>query len=172
MHSLSSAHMSQMIGLLEVLEDFNGRVDAAKVADDLLLELDDLLPAVDAADLLGFLKVDLGDLILTDEGKRFLSRGSSGRKRMLNRILSKTPVFKSVIVFIKHNEDAETTKDDVIDFLRREMPDLEAESTFRWLVEWGRYALLLRYDSNNGKIKVVQPPAATQPPTPQESKLE
>ena len=169
MHSLSTAHMSQMIGLLEVLEDFNGRVDVAKVADDLLLELDDLLPAVDAAELLGFLKVTSGDLILTDEGKRFLSRGSSGRKRMLNRILSKTPIFKFVITFIKQHEEAETTKDDVIDFIRREMPDLEAETTFRWLVEWGRYALLLRYDSNSGKIKVVQPTTA-QPTASQEGK--
>ncbi|MFN3621995.1 MAG: AAA-associated domain-containing protein, partial [Nitrososphaerales archaeon] len=70
-----------MIGLLEVLEDFRGRVDAAKVADDLMLELRDLLPAVDAAELLGFLKVDSGDLILTNEGKKFLSKGSSGRKK-------------------------------------------------------------------------------------------
>jgi NitT/TauT family transport system ATP-binding protein len=160
-----------MIGLLEVLEDFNGRVDAAKVADDLLLELDDLLPAVDAAELLGFLKVVSGDLILTDEGKRFLSKGSSGRKRMLNKILSKTPIFKSIIAFVKQHEDAETTKDDVIDFLRRETPDLEAETTFRGLVEWGRYSLLFRYDSNSGKIKVIRP-IVPQPTALQEGKHE
>ncbi len=68
-----------MIGLLEVLEDFKGRVDIAKVADDLMLELDDLLPAVDAAELLVFLKIDSGDLILIEEGKKFLSKGSGGK---------------------------------------------------------------------------------------------
>jgi len=142
-----------MIGLLEVLEDFRGRVDAAKVADDLMLELRDLLPAVDAAELLGFLKVDSGDLILTEEGKKFLSKGSSGRKKLLSHLVADLGVFKAVIDYVK-SHNGEVTKDDLLNFLRVEMPDVDVESTFYWIVEWGRHSLLLRYDSSTGKIKI------------------
>jgi NitT/TauT family transport system ATP-binding protein len=75
-----------MIGLLEVLEDFKGRVDVAKVADDLILELDDLLPVVDAAELLSFIKVDSGDLILTETGREFLLKGPKARKKLLKKL--------------------------------------------------------------------------------------
>jgi len=142
-----------MIGLLEVLEDFKGRVDAAKVADELMLELDDLLPAVDAAELLGLLKVDSGDLILTEEGKKFLSKGSSSRKKMLSHLVADLGVFKVVIDYVR-SHNGEVTKDDLLNFLRVEMPDGDVDSIFHWIVEWGRHSLLLRYDSNTGKIKI------------------
>lgn len=154
--SLPKVHARQMIGLLEVLEDFKDKADVAKVADDLMLELDDLLPAVEAAELLGFLRVDAGDLILTDEGKHFLSKGSSGRKKILNKIVANLGVFKAIIKFIKSHDDGEVAKEELLDFLRGEMPDVDAESIFHWIVEWGRYSLILRYDSNSGKIRLIK----------------
>ena len=93
MLALPRAHVGQMIGLLEVLEDFKGRVDVAKVADDLILELDDLLPAVDAAELLTFIKVDSGDLILTETGREFLSKGPKARKKLLNKYVANLDSF-------------------------------------------------------------------------------
>lgn len=146
--------MGQVIGLLEVLEVFNGRIDIAKVADELMLELDDLLPVVDAAEVLGFLKVENGDLVLTEEGKKFLSKGATGRKKMLNHLVANLGIFKAVIEYIK-SHNGEVSKDDLINFFRVEMPDVDAESTFRWLVEWGRHSLLLRYDSDTEKIRVI-----------------
>jgi len=143
-----------MIGLLEVLEDFEGRVDVAKVADDLILELDDLLPAVEAAELLGFLKVESGDLILTEEGKQFLSRGTKGRKKLLNKHVSSLDFFKMIVDFAKNHND-EVTKKELLDFLQAKMPDADAESTFHWIVEWGRSSLILKYDSSSGKIRIM-----------------
>ncbi|MEM3427934.1 MAG: AAA-associated domain-containing protein [Nitrososphaerales archaeon] len=145
--------MGQVIGLLEVLEDFGGRVDVAKVADDLMLNLDELLPVVEAAELLGFLKVDSGDIILTDEGKKFLAEGSSGRKKMLNQLVANLGTYKAVLHYIS-SHNGEVSKDDLLNFLRTKISDEDAETTYNWLVEWGRHSLLLRYDSNAGKIKI------------------
>jgi NitT/TauT family transport system ATP-binding protein len=58
-------------GLLELLNDRGGKEDLYRVAEDLLLELDDLLPIVDSAVMLGFAKSSRGDLELTPEGKAF-----------------------------------------------------------------------------------------------------
>ena len=154
--TIPRVQVGNMIGLLEILQDFKGKVDLAKVADELRLELDDILPAVDAARLLRLIQVDKGDLILTDDGKLLLSKNAGGRKRMLNKTLANSGEFKAIIEFIRTEHGGEATKEEMLDFLKENMPDVDAEQTFRWIVEWGRYALHLRYDSDNGKIKVVQ----------------
>ncbi|MBS7629345.1 AAA-associated domain-containing protein [Candidatus Bathyarchaeota archaeon] len=158
MLTLPRVHVGQMIGLLEVLEDFKGRVDVAKVADDLILELDDLLPAVEAAELLGFLKVESGDLILTEEGRQFLAKGASSRKKFLNEHVMKLSGFKAIVDFLKSHKNHEVTREELLEFLRKEMSDEDAESAIPWIVEWGRYSLILHYDSNNGRLKVLRTP--------------
>ncbi len=145
-----------MIGLLEVLDTFRGRADAAKIASELMLELDDLLPCIDAAETLGFLKVESGDLMFTDEGKRFLSKGSVGRKKLLNKALLNLEFFKAIIDFIKRNQHHRVTKQELLDFLRTATPDIDIERDFHWIVEWGRYALLFRYDSTTEKIMAIK----------------
>src|SRR5258708_2250106 len=54
-----------MAGLLEILADHGGRVDLHRLADELSLEVDALLPTVDTAVLLGMLRVEEGDAIIT-----------------------------------------------------------------------------------------------------------
>ncbi|MFC1506780.1 AAA-associated domain-containing protein [Thermoproteota archaeon] len=152
MLALPRAHVGQMIGLLEVLEDFKGRVDVAKVADDLILELDDLLPAVDAAELLTFIKVDSGDLILTETGREFLSKGPKARKKLLNKYVANLDSFKKIINFIRNQENYEVSKEELLDLLKGEVADFDAESDFSWIIEWGRNSLLLKYDSDDDKI--------------------
>lgn len=155
MASIPKAHIGQVIGLLEVLEDFDGRVDVAKVADDLMLELDDLLPAVDTAELLGFVKVDSGDLVLTEEGKRFLSKGSAGRKKILNKLIPNLGVYKRVMDYMS-SRNGEVSREDLLNLLRVEMPNEDAETVFHWLIEWGRHSLILRYDNNTNKVRLVK----------------
>src|ERR1700674_273374 len=60
-----------MAGLLEILADHGGRVDLHRLADELSLEVDALLPTVDTAVLLGFLRVEEGDAAITPEGQAF-----------------------------------------------------------------------------------------------------
>jgi NitT/TauT family transport system ATP-binding protein len=143
-----------MIGLLEVLQDYKGKVDLAMVSDRLRLELDDILPAVEAAKLLRLLQVKDGDLIITEEGMALLANNVSDRKKALNKIIANLGEFKGIIDFIKKEYRGEISKSDLIDFLKENMPDVDPEETFSWIIEWGRYALLLRYDSDSEKIKI------------------
>jgi hypothetical protein len=159
--TIPRVQVGRVIGLLEVLEDFKGKVDLAKVAEQLRLELDDILPAVDAAKLLRLLQVDRGDLILTEDGKMLLSNNASGRKKMLNKTLASLGEFKGITDFIKNSHGGEITKDDLMGFIKENMPDVDAEQTFSWIVEWGRYSLLLRYDSGSEKIKITQKSAGS-----------
>ena len=52
-------------GLLELLIDHGGEEDLYHVAEQLLLEVDDLLPIVEGATLLGFATAHEGDVKIT-----------------------------------------------------------------------------------------------------------
>jgi len=146
-------HLSVVAGLLEILEDYQGKVDAAKIADELMLELDDILPAIEAAEMLGFIKVDSGDLILTDKGREYLAGNSMQRKKILNQTLSRTSLFKWLIEQLRSRGN-EMSNEELIMLLEKEMPDVDAAKMVKWIIEWGRHALILRYDSNSQTIRL------------------
>jgi len=56
---------------LEIVHDRGGREDLPRLAESLRLEVDDLLPTIDASGLLGFAKVEQGDVIITEIGDAF-----------------------------------------------------------------------------------------------------
>lgn len=151
---IPKVHYSHLVGLLEVLDDFGGKVDAAKIADELSLELDDLLPVIEVAELLGFLKVESGDVLLTDEGLKFLSDGIRGRKKYLGERLLKLDLFKKLIELINKKEDKSITKEELSNFLAEELHEIDSETAFKWIIEWGRQGLLLRYNSKENKIEL------------------
>ncbi|MEM3382645.1 MAG: AAA-associated domain-containing protein [Nitrososphaerales archaeon] len=151
---IPKAHYSHLVGLLEVLDDFSGRVDAAKIADELNLELDDLLPVIEVAEILGFLKVESGDVLLTSDGLNFLSDGIRSRKNLLREKLLNLDIFKKLIDFINKKEDKVVTKEELLIFLAEEIHDIDSELAFKWIIEWGRHGLLIRYDSKEDKIKL------------------
>lgn len=153
MEPIPRAHLSVVAGLLEILEDYEGKVDAAKIADELMLELDDILPAIEAAEMLGFIKVDSGDLILTEKGREYLAGNSTQRKKILNQTLSNTTLFKWIIEQLKRRGN-EMRKEELITLLEEEMPDVDAAKMVKWIIEWGRHALILRYDSNSQIIRL------------------
>src|SRR5580704_238081 len=74
-----------MAGLLEILVDQGGRADLHRLAYDLSLEVDALLPTVDTAVLLGFLRVEEGDAIITPEGEEFASANIQTRKTIFRK---------------------------------------------------------------------------------------
>ncbi len=66
--ALPNAQLSALAGLLEKLVEEGGRVDLYRMSGDLVLERDDFLPIVESGDLLGFVTVHEGDLLLTPLG--------------------------------------------------------------------------------------------------------
>ncbi len=69
-------------GLLELLNDRGGKEDLYRVADDLLMEVDDLLPIVEAARCWVSRWRDKGDVELTPQGKEFAEADIARRKHL------------------------------------------------------------------------------------------
>src|SRR5262249_43504387 len=68
---LPHARPGGIAGLLELLLDRGGADDLYHLADELVMEVDDLLPIVDAAVLLDFIHLAEGDAAITPAGRAF-----------------------------------------------------------------------------------------------------
>jgi NitT/TauT family transport system ATP-binding protein len=150
---LPHARSGGISGLLEIINDRGGREDLPRLATDLRLEIDDLLPAVDASALLGFASVAEGDVIITDMGKEFATAGVHRSHEIFKeQLLERVPLTTAVLRVLEEKRDGRIGKDFLLDILDEHFSGEEAEKQFQTLIDWGRYAHLFEYDANEERL--------------------
>jgi NitT/TauT family transport system ATP-binding protein len=146
-----------MAGLLEILEDHNGRADLHVLAAELSLEVDALLPTVDTAVLLGLLKLAEGDAILTPEGKSFAHGDIQERKAMFRKaVLANVPLLRQMQQALKSKTNRTLPAEFFQDLLDEHFSEDEARRQLETAIQWGRYAELFDYDAASGKLTLTE----------------
>lgn len=151
---LPETTVSEIIGLLEVIKDYRGKEDIAKLADDFDLEIDEILPEVEAAELLGFVVIENGDIKLTEKGIEILRSEIKERRRIFKEQLLKLDIFKNLISYIRE-KGGKAGREEIFEFLKLNLPG-DFNVNFKDIVNWGRYANIITYDSENDEIKLVR----------------
>ncbi len=149
---LPDVEIGEIIGMLEYLKEEGGKTDIYEIADDLNLEIDDLVPIIKAAELLGFANVENGDLILTKLGEEIVNGDENKRKILFKESLKKLPVFKKVLNILLSSQEHFIDKHELLSMLKQEMPEDEANTTLRSLINFGRYAELIGYNPEDKEI--------------------
>ena len=150
---LPHARVGGISGLLEIVNDRGGQEDLPKLADSLRLEVDDLLPAVDASAMLGFATVAQGDVMIADAGREFATAGIHRSHEIFKeQLLKHVPFISTVLEALKQKRDGRISKDFLVDILDEHFSASEAERQFETLVDWGRYAQLFEYDSDDERL--------------------
>lgn len=149
---LPDVEIGEIIGMLEYLKEEGGKTDIYEIADDLNLEIDDLVPIIKAAELLGFANVENGDLILTKLGEEIVNGDENKRKILFKESLKKLPVFKKVLNILLSSQEHSIDKHELLSMLKQEMPEDEANTTLRSLINFGRYAELIGYNPEDKEI--------------------
>ena len=102
-----------MMGLLVLLTSHKGDEEIARLADDLDLEIDEILPAVEYAVVLGLLAVSDGRAKLTDIGRKLLAGTISGRKAILRERMERTTLFRALLRALESSPERRLTDDQV-----------------------------------------------------------
>ena len=154
---LPHARFGGISGLLEIVHDRGGREDLPKLAESLRLEVDDLLPAVDASALLGFARVEEGDVLLTPVGDEFATADVHRSHEIFKQqVLANVPFMSTVVETMRQKKDGRIGKDFLLDILDEHFSETEAEKQFQTLVDWGRYAQLFEYDADEERLYLVE----------------
>jgi len=142
-----------LAGLLEILAARGGTDGLAEIADDLSFEIDDLLPLTDAAVLLGLARIDGSDITLTPEGKEFATADILTSKMLFARFaVKRAPLVRAITQALAATADRNLREGFFLDILRRGFSVQEARSQLETAIDWGRYAELYDYDSDEGEL--------------------
>ncbi|MFZ0636120.1 MAG: nitrate/sulfonate/bicarbonate ABC transporter ATP-binding protein [Candidatus Acidiferrales bacterium] len=144
-------------GLLEILQDQGGRADLHRLADDLSLTVDDLLPAVETAALLGFLKVEEGDAAITEEGRTFAQSNIQERKAIFRKAaLANVPLLRQMEQALRSKADRTLQDEFFRDLLDEHFSEDESHRQLETAIQWGRYAEIFDYDASTGRLKLTE----------------
>ena len=140
-------------GLLEILAARGGRDGLAEIADDLSFEIDDLLPLTDAAVMLTLARIDGSDIEITADGKEFAAADILTSKQLFAGYAAKhAPLVRTITQALAATADHTLRIGFFIDILRRGFSLSEARSQLDTAIDWGRYAELYDYDSDDEEL--------------------
>lgn len=139
-----------MMGLLVLLKDHGGAEDLALLADDLELEIDEILPAVEWAEVLGLLTVGEGRAVLSDIGKSLLSGNIRARKTHIRDRLRTLKLFSHILTTLERSPTHQITGEELSEMLARIA--LPSEDALQSVINWGRFADLFRFDSEENVL--------------------
>jgi NitT/TauT family transport system ATP-binding protein len=153
---LPHARPGGIAGLLELVIDKGGREDVYRLADDLAFEIDDLLPIVDAAQLLGFLRVEEGDVVITPEGADFANAEILRQKELFRKAaVDHVLLLRQITRALDTKADHTVPEDFFLDMLDEQFSEDESLRQLETAVTWGRYAGLFDFDA--ARRRFVQP---------------
>jgi NitT/TauT family transport system ATP-binding protein len=164
MQVLPHARPGGIAGLLELLGDRGGEEDMYHVADDLLLEVDDLLPIIEASTLLGFATAKEGDIKITPKGREFVEGDIPGRKVLFREaVLAHVSLLQQMNTALVNKSDHKMPLDFFHDLLDERFPEAQTVQQIETALNWGRYAEIFTYEPENDALHLFPAGHAASP---------
>ena len=155
---LPHARPGGIAGLLELLNDHGGREDLYRVAEELRMEVDDLLPIVEGTTLLSFAKSDKGDLEITPAGKAFAEADIATRRTLFREAaLASVRLLQQINSGLLSKSDHTMPLEFFRDVLEEHFSAIEVQRQLETVLDWGRYSDLFTYDPTTDRLHLDQP---------------
>lgn len=150
--SLPEVRIGSIAGFVELLEDRQNK-DLYRLAQELLLEVDDILPIVEAAQMMDLVQLAEGDVSLTPIGQQFIAGGIDERKQIVQtQLLAHIRLVQQIRNLLQAKRNQRIPEELVLDILECHFTAQEAQKQLQTAIDWGRYAELYSYDEPSGEI--------------------
>ncbi|HEX4595519.1 MAG TPA: AAA-associated domain-containing protein, partial [Bryobacteraceae bacterium] len=160
------ARVGGIAGLLELLRDRGGKEDLYRLAADLILDAEDLLPIVEASVLLGFATLKEGDVEITAEGIRFAEADILTRKILFRQAaLTHVVILQQIDSVLHAKTDHSIPEEFFYDILDEHFSEDEVRRQFETAMNWGRYAEIFDFDRTLHRLILAEPVSEPHPPT-------
>jgi NitT/TauT family transport system ATP-binding protein len=162
---LPHARVGGIAGLVELLHDRGGREDLFRLAEELIMDVQDLLPILEACVLLGFVLLREGDVQITPPGIRFADADIQQRKVLFREAaLENVTILKQIDSVLKRKSDHSISDEFFHDILDEYFAEDEVQRQFETAMNWGRYAEIFDYDRESGRLIQAEPPVLSDTP--------
>ncbi|MCC5792736.1 MAG: nitrate/sulfonate/bicarbonate ABC transporter ATP-binding protein [Legionellaceae bacterium] len=157
-YRLPDVDPSELSGLIENMKSFKDKIDLPELADEIMMNIDDLFPILETLEILGFAQVSDGDIHLTELGREFSEADLQTRKRLFaRRLLEKVPLARYIRRVLDEKAGHRISEERFLTRLEDYLSDKEANRVLHTMIDWGRYAELFAYDFNSGILSLENP---------------
>lgn len=157
-YRLPDVEPSELSGLIETMTSFEDKIDLPELADELMMNVDDLFPILETLEILGFAVVLDGDIHLSELGKQFSEANLQQRKQLFaERLLEKVPLARYIRRILDEKTGHRVSEERFLSKLEDFLSEKEADRVLRTMIDWGRYAEIFAYDFNTGILSLENP---------------
>ena len=157
-YRLPDVEPSELSGLIETMRVFENKIDLPELAEELMMNVDDLFPILETLEILGFAQVLDGDIHLTELGKQFSEADLQERKQLFAvRLLEKVPLARYICRVLDEKIGHRVSEERFLSKLEDFLSEKEADRVLHTMIDWGRYAELFAYDFNTGILSLENP---------------
>ncbi|ASQ47270.1 ABC transporter ATP-binding protein [Legionella clemsonensis] len=157
-YRLPDVEPSELSGLIETMKSFEEKIDLPELADELMMNIDDLFPILETLEILGFAKVSDGDIQLSELGKQFSEADLQSRKQIFARcLIEKVPLARYIRRVLDEKTSHRVSEERFLSKLEDYLSEKEADRVLRTMIDWGRYAEIFAYDFNTGILSLENP---------------
>jgi len=155
--AIPHARPGGIAGLIEIISDRGGGDDLYHLAEDLVMDVEDLLPIVEASGLLGFAEVKEGDVRITPAGRSYAEGEIEQRKKLFRQAaLERIPLLRQMQNALRAKSDHTLPAEFFRDVLEERFSTQEAARQLETAIEWGRYAEIFDYDSASERLQGIE----------------
>ncbi|MFY9645394.1 MAG: nitrate/sulfonate/bicarbonate ABC transporter ATP-binding protein [Terriglobales bacterium] len=160
------ARVGGIAGLLELLQDRGGKEDLYRLAEDLIMDAEDLLPIIEASVVLGFSTLREGDVEISAEGTRFAEADILTRKMLFRQAaLNHVVILQQIDSILHAKSDHSISEEFFYDILDEHFSEDEVQRQFDTAMNWGRYAEIFDFDRESHRLILAEPVGEPHPPT-------
>jgi NitT/TauT family transport system ATP-binding protein len=160
---LPHARLGAVAGFLELLYDRGAKEDLYRIAEELRMEVDDLLPIVEAASLLELALADKGDVELTPLGRRYVEADMEPRRQIIREaVLKDIQLVQQMNNALAGKSNRKMPLEFFRDILDESFSDADTARQIETALSWGRFAGILDYDAESDTISLPEPATASE----------
>ena len=136
-----------------MINDRGGKDDLYRLAIDLRMDVDGLLPIVEAATLLGFAQSARGVIDLTRSGNEFIKANKAARKGLFRHaVLAHVPLLRRMAAAAAIQSGRPVTLEPFRNTLRQHFSEAEVNRQIETALNWGRYGELFHYNADSDRL--------------------
>ena len=157
-YRLPQVNPSELSGLIETMKAFKARIDLPELADELMMNVDDLFPILETLEILGFAQIQDGDINLSALGMQFSEADLQERKQLFaKRLLATVPLARYILKVLDEKIDHRVSEERFLSKIEGFLSAAEADRVLHTMIDWGRYAEIFAYDFNTGILSLENP---------------
>jgi NitT/TauT family transport system ATP-binding protein len=157
-YRLPDVEPSELSGLIETISSFENQVDLPELADELMMDIDDLFPIIETLEILGLAEILGGKIRLKTLGESFYEADLQTRKQIFaERLLETVPLARYIRRVLDEKPGNRVSEERFISKLEDYLSEKESERVLRTMIDWGRYAEIFAYDVKTGVLSLENP---------------